>query len=155
MADPEVSYLVCVILYSPFVAHIASALSFIVIQASSLANCRQLAPRVEAEGSCYADCGKVEADEETTEACSKASDMLAASAKKHAHRVEGQEDHRDATERVNDTKAISSVKAIRIVSTVINNIIIVHLSVFHVMWAIVGWLNIVVRFFIVTGRVHP
>ena len=58
--------------------------------------------------------------------------MVAATAEEHAEGVEGQEEHRDATEYVNFTKAISSIQAICIVSTVFHNIFKLLLSVLQI-----------------------
>jgi len=102
-----------------------------------LAKCRQLAPRVEAENTCCDDRGKVEDAEKSTADCSQASNMVAATAEKHAEGVEGQEEHRDATEYVNFTKAISSIQAICIVSTVFHNIFKVLLSVLKIIRAVI------------------
>jgi len=65
--------------------------------------------------------------------------MVAATAEKHAEGVEGQEDHRDATECVNFTKAISSMEAIFIASTVFQNIFKVLMSVSEIIRAVPFW----------------
>jgi len=101
-----------------------------------LAKCRQLAPRVEAENTCCDDRGKVEDAEKSTADCSQASNMVAATAEKHPEGVEGQEEHRDATEYVNFTITISSIIAICTASTVFHNIFKVLLDVFHIIRAV-------------------
>lgn len=139
MAGPEAGNDVCVILYSQIVAKLAKVITVLVIQGRSLAKGGQLAPRVVAEDTCCDDRGKVEAAAQTTAACSQASDMVAARAAKHEAGVEGQEEHRDAAQRVNETKAIARLKAIFIDSTVILYLVNVLLRFFQVIGAVLVW----------------